>query len=135
MATGEKQSRLLVLYNKYARNMIAACAVPNFTRATQATVRNQTKISEALVACALERHSAEHGEYPETLAALTPQFIGQIPHDLIGGAPLKYRRTADGKFLLYSIGWNERDDGGVVARNKDGSENRTDGDWVWGSSK
>jgi hypothetical protein len=145
MATGEKQSRLLALYNKYARNMIAACAVPNFTRATQATVRNQTKISEALVACALERHRAAQGEYPETLAALTPQFIGQIPHDLIGGEPLKYRRTTDpsspgydaagGKFLLYSIGWNEKDDGGVVARNKDGSENRTDGDWVWGASK
>jgi hypothetical protein len=41
--------------------------------------------------------------------------------DLVGGKPLVYRRTRDGKFTLYSIGWNEKDDGGSTSL-----------DWLWG---
>ena len=48
----------------------------------------------------------------ESLDALAPQFIETIPHDIIGGQPLHYRRTEDGQFVLYSVGWNETDDGG-----------------------
>ncbi len=66
------------------------------------------------IACALERYHLAHGEYPETLDALMPQFMEKMPHDIIGGQPLHYRRTDDGKFLLYSVGWNETDDGGQV---------------------
>jgi len=35
----------------------------------------------------------------------------------------KYRLTANGQFLLYSVGWNERDDNGNPEKDK--------GDWVW----
>ena len=68
----------------------------------------------ARTAIALERYRLAHGEFPESLDALAPQFIAKVPHDVIGGQPLKYRRTADGQFVLYSVGWNETDDGGVV---------------------
>jgi hypothetical protein len=44
---------------------------------------------------------------------------------------LHYRRTADGQFALYSVGWNETDDGGVVGLNKDGGVDINQGDWVW----
>ena len=48
------------------------------------------------------------------------------------GQPLRYRRTDDGKFVLYSVGWNEKDDGGTVVISKGGSTVDTDeGDWVW----
>ena len=86
----------------------------------------------ARVACALERYRLTHGQYPEALDALAPQFIEEIPHDLINGQPLHYRRTDDGKFVLYSIGWNEKDDGGVVIfRSNNGSVDMEQGDWVW----
>lgn len=91
----------------------------------------QSSIDLARVACALERYHLAHGEYPETLNALAPQFIAQVPRDIIGGQPLHYKRTADGKFLLYSVGWNETDDGGQVALTKNGSPDREKGDWVW----
>jgi tetratricopeptide (TPR) repeat protein len=91
----------------------------------------QASVDLAQVACALERYRLAHGEYPETLDALAPQFIENIPHDIIGGEPLNYRATADGKFLLYSVGWNEKDDGGQIVLKKDGSEDRETGDWVW----
>jgi len=86
------------------------------------TARVQTHVHEALIACALERYRLAHNAYPETLDVLVPQYLAQVPRDIIGGQPLHYRPTADGKFLLYSIGWNESDDGGNPA---------DDADWVW----
>jgi hypothetical protein len=120
---------------------LAAIAIPDYVKATLTLARNQTMVNEAQIACALERYHLAHGEYPESLDALVPQFTEKLPHDIISGPPspgsgaasqpLHYRRTADGNFLLYSIGWNETDDGGEVALSKDGSEDREKGDWVW----
>ena len=104
----------------------ARIAIPNFTKAWQTTAHNQTMVNEGQIVCALERYHLAHGEYPEMLDALSPQFIEKIPHDIIGGQPLHYRRTADGKFLLYSVGWNETDDGGL-----DGGNDFTKADWIW----
>ncbi len=116
-------------------------AVPNSPKAAQTLAYNQTLANEAQIVCALERYHLAHGEYPETLDALVPQFITKLPHDMIGGPPsqgsgaasqpLHYHRTASGKFLLYSVGWNETDDGGQVVLQKDGSVDREKGDWVW----
>jgi hypothetical protein len=92
----------------------------------------QASIDLARVACALERYRLAHGQYPETLDALAPQFIEKVPHDIINGKPLHYRRTDGGRFLLYSVGWNETDDGGTVVFLKNGSSvDRDKGDWVW----
>jgi hypothetical protein len=91
----------------------------------------QTCVDLAQVACALERYHLAHGEYPETLDALAPQYLQTIPHDIINGQPLHYHRTSDGNFLLYSVGWNETDDGGQIAFTKNGSVDRNRGDWVW----
>jgi hypothetical protein len=44
---------------------------------------------------------------------------------------LLYRRTNDGQFVLYSLGWNETDDGGQIALRENGSFDRDKGDWVW----
>jgi len=104
---------------------LASMAVPNFARAAQTTARNQTLANEAFLACGLERYRLAHGQYPDTLEALLPQFADKLPHDLIGGQPLKYHRTADGHYVLYSIGWNEKDDGGVPGKTA------AEGDWVW----
>jgi hypothetical protein len=106
--------------------------------AISATIRKiaaiQSSIDLARVACALERYHLAHGEYPEMLNVLVPQFIAQLPHDIINGQPLHYRRTDDGKFVLYSVGWNETDDGGQIALTKGEGGfpiDREKGDWVW----
>ena len=93
----------------------------------------QASVDLARVAVALERYRLAHGEYPESLDALAPQFIEKVPHDVIGGQPLKYWREVGGQFVLYSVGWNERDDGGVVVLEKGSTPavNRDEGDWVW----
>jgi hypothetical protein len=114
--------------HKSPYNYLAAIVIPNFNKAWQTTAHNQTMANEAQIVCALERYRLAHGEYPGTLDALAPQFIEKIPHDIVGGEPLIYRPTADGKFLLYSIGWNEKDDDGKsVGTGADYAK----GDWVW----
>ncbi len=106
-------------------NFLVAIAIPNFMRAVQTAARNQTSLNEARVACGLERCRLATGQYPERLEGLSPQWVESIPHDLIGGQPLKYRRSNEGGFVLYSVGWNETDDGGVAGNS------REQGDWVW----
>ena len=111
---------------------IAAESIPNFTKAWQTTAHYQTLVNEAAIACALERYRLARGEYPEMLDALMPQFIEKLPHDIIGGQPLHYQRTDNGKFLLYSIGWNETDDGGQASpMDQYGTIDYNRGDWVW----
>lgn len=89
----------------------------------------QESIDLARIAVALERFRLAQGKYPDSLDRLKPQFMAEVPPDLIGGQPLKYRLT-NGAFILYSIGWNEKDDGGISAV-KSGSADSDDGDWVW----
>jgi len=114
------------LYNLFERMLLPAPGrlVTRFANA-------QAYVALARVAIALERYRLAHGEYPETLDALVPQFIAKLPRDVINGQPLKYRRTNDGRFVLYSVGWNETDDGGSVAVTKNGHVDWENGDWVW----
>ena len=59
-------------------------------------------------------------------------LVKTVPVDIISGKPLKYHRKEDGSFLLYSVGWNEKDNEGTVVMSQDGkSEDVTQGDWVW----
>ena len=95
-----------------------------------AWAKTQASVAMARIACALERYRQTHGNYPDTLDVLAPGFIAAIPHDIINGEPLHYRRTADGLFVLYSVGWDKKDDGGVPTSRFD-LFSRSSGDWVW----
>lgn len=65
--------------------------------------------------CALELHKREHGAYPETLDALVPAYMPDLPVDpFTEEGPLVYR-PVDGGYLLYALGPNMVDDGGVSA--------------------
>ena len=109
-----------------------------FAREARYFAFTQSSLDRARVACALERHRLAEGEYPATLDALAPRFMEKLPHDIINGQPLHYRRTDGGRFLLYSVGWNGTDDGGIVVRNKIHMLDRfgeDEGDWVWPNSE
>jgi hypothetical protein len=106
--------------HKTPYKILAMVGIPNFTRAFQTMGKNQTLADVTYLACALERYRMANGQYPDALDKLVPQFAQKIPLDIIKGQPLHYR-CADGKqFSLYSVGWNEADDGGNAEL-----------DWVW----
>jgi hypothetical protein len=112
-------------------NFFAGLLLPSLSRAAEKFARIEAAVDLATVACALERYQLAHGEYPKALDELVPRFIAKLPHDIINGQPLKYQRTGDGRFLLYSVGWNEIDDDGEVELTKTGRADWNEGDWVW----
>jgi len=81
----------------------------------------------AIVACGLERYRLKHGSYPTTLKELeTSKLVTSIPLDM-DGQPVRYRRTNDEWYNLYSIGPNGRDDGGEFVE----VESKPALDWPW----
>jgi len=105
--------------------------LPALGRAAEKFARAQCSIDLARIACALDRYRLANGQFPDTLEALAPKFIEKLPYDVINGQPLKYRRSDDGQFVLYSVGLNETDDGGQIALTKSGNADINKGDWVW----
>lgn len=64
-----------------------------------------------LLAC--RAHEDATGRMPETLASLVPDYLPAVPRDPFDGAPFRYSAE---RRLLYSIGENLVDDGGVDGR-------------------
>lgn len=115
-------------------NLLAKLALPVYSSILLRTAGAHVSLQQTAVACAIERFRLRNGEFPETLDALLPTYLTAPVRDVFSGESLRYKRHADGTYLLYSIGWNEVDDGGVIARTQ-GSPNKvqdiTQGDWVW----
>ena len=114
--------------------ILAKMLLPALEKAVRKSARMQSYVDSTRVACALERCRLANGAPPDRLDALVPVFIDAVPHDVIDGKPLRYRRNADGGFVLYSIGWNKTDDGGQLAwlqQKKERNVDVTQGDWVW----
>jgi len=61
-----------------------------------------------------------NGSLPESLSELVPQIISEIPVDPFdpGGGLLQYRRTEEG-YVLYSVGPNGSDEGGIPPDEED----------------
>jgi hypothetical protein len=92
----------------------------------------QNGVNQTILACALERHRLATGKFPESLGAVGAHLPGAMPGDVITGKPMKYRSSTDGQFLLYSVGWNEQDEGGKVIMDKQtNAPDANQGDWVW----
>jgi hypothetical protein len=62
---------------------------------------------------ALQIYNREHGEFPDTIDTLMPNYVTEIPKDTFSNGKLIYKK--DGKhFLLYSVGDDRTDDGGDI---------------------
>jgi hypothetical protein len=108
--------------------LFAAVLLPSLNNIAAKIAMAQTAANQAALGCALERYRIKKGQSPSTLQDLVPQFISRTPNDVITGEPYRYRRTDDDNFILYSVGWNEKDDGGVPGKTL---FDQSRGDWVW----
>jgi hypothetical protein len=110
----------------FARSAMASEKVPERVM----TIESARALT--VTAIALERFHLNHGEYPQNLSALVPEFLTSVPRDPVDGQPLRYRRDDDGAFLLYSVGEDGVDNGGDPHPEKSGSSAwRSGRDWVW----
>lgn len=101
--------------------VLVAMAVPGWVRTKQGETRTGARLAVAQVAFALELYKAEHGEYPDSLDALAPELLGQVPLDPFTGGPLTYARDGEG-FFVYSVGLNGVDDEGLTETEEAGKK-------------
>lgn len=109
------QSRLQMMNNLHRISMRFQNQGSSFLgRAVEAEAERRILIT----VIALERHRGKYGAYPQTLAALAPEFLKIPLPDFMDGQPLRYRLTDDGHFFLYSVGLDCMDDGGKMPSQK-----------------
>ncbi len=117
--------------------ILTAMVAPVTTSVTRRAAYAQALISQAVIACALERYRLAQGAYPDSLGAVHRADGTPLPLDEMSGKPMGYRKTADGKYALWSVGFDGRDDGGkrVLDAKHPESTRFSDedyvGDWVW----
>lgn len=129
----EIERRAAQIHSRHPYRFLAPSFLPPFAGTLEKVAHAQATIHQATLACALERYWLRHRSYPVSLRSLVPRYCKRIPHDPITGGPMKYSLTEDGGYQIYSVGWNQIDDGGRVAikaTNQIRHDSR-DGDWVW----
>ncbi len=90
---------------------LARMLVPALGRARLAFARGKAQKAVLDAVAALELYRQKKGAYPANLNE-PEEILRAIPLDPFSNEPLKYNRTEDG-YLIYSIGDNLVDDGGV----------------------
>jgi len=71
-------------------------------------LNNDLEVTATLLA--LRAYQQKHGRLPEQLEMLVPEFLDAAPQDEFDGKPLRYDSA---RKLLYSVGADGKDDGGV----------------------
>jgi hypothetical protein len=84
-----------------------------------ASKRDEAAARLALARCALALDACRRqtGSYPRSLDAAQEMRGRPLPEDPFTGGPFRYRLRGDG-YLLYSVGANRQDDGGVNNRHR-----------------
>jgi hypothetical protein len=78
-------------------------------------VRTQAELRCAMAGLATERYRRARGDWPESLAALVPNYLANIPVDPFDRQPLRMRRQEKG-VVIYSIDPDGQDCGGILIR-------------------
>jgi len=104
---------------------LTTIAFPVIANGVAKAARAEADVRLARLALRLEEYRLAHGQYPEELTNL-PDLPPHLNQEVLNEDPLRYWRKGEG-YLLYSTGWNQKDDGGVL------DADPKQGDWVWPS--
>jgi hypothetical protein len=94
----------------------------------QAMVESIMLANRTGLACRL--YKSRTGRYPGTLDELVPGLLAEVPIDPFTGKPMVYRREGEG-FVVYSLGSNQKDDGGRSTYMITQLVMDKDDDWSW----
>jgi hypothetical protein len=108
--------------------VLARLLLPALTKASGRFSRAQATANQVALACALERYHKTQHAYPESLTALVPAYLADLPNEAVSTNAMRYVRAGDG-YILYSTGWDGVDDGGALINTK--ATEAQKGDWVW----
>lgn len=89
--------------------------LPSLSRACELSVQHVARLRVTDAALAAEQFRMAHDRFPESLDELVPEYLEAIPQDPFAGEPIRLAGTDFG-LVIYSVGLNETDDGGNLAR-------------------
>ena len=95
-----------------------------------AALQDQAELRSAVAAIACERHRQATGQWPDSLAELPKSLLPAVPRDPFDGQPLRYRKLPDG-VVVYSVGYDGKDDGGYFGGREIRDERRDVGFRLW----
>jgi hypothetical protein len=93
--------------------------------------KDKAEIEAFITVAGLQYYRKTQGQYPENLDKLVKaRIIKELPMDPYSDKALIYRRTGDG-FILYSVGENFVDDGGIAQKYDRWGDEDEEGDRVF----
>ena len=98
------------------RHLLTSQTLSEMEKTLQRSLVVQVQREMVLAAIALQRYELRHGNPAADLPALVPEFLREVPWDYFAAAPLRYQPGGRDQFVLYSIGPDEKDDGGNASR-------------------
>ncbi len=106
-------------------NLFLGVLMPAFGAVHRIDYRIKTDIHSVPVIAAVLRFKADTEQYPQDLTELQRAgYIHEIPIDPFSDKLIIYKKTDEG-FILYSVGLDYKDDGGVLGTNNEGEK------WIW----
>ncbi len=117
--------------NTKQQAVLVRLLAPALSKVAAAGVRSRVELRCAIAALAAERYRRDKGRWPDKLEALREaDYLTQFPVDLYDGKPLRFRRLDDG-LLIYSVGPDGEDNGGLIDREKPYSPGTDMGFRLW----
>ncbi len=92
--------------------------MPSLSRAVTLHLRISAQLDCTIAGLAAERYRFETGKLPESLDALVPTYLDEVPTDPFDGEPMRFTQTNEG-IVIYSVSDDLADDGGIVSKQKD----------------
>lgn len=128
------------LIESEARDPLNAMFLPAYGKILSSIHATRTRRDAALLALALHRYRADHGDFPTATCDLVPSYLDELPIDRFDGHPMRTLLTDAGP-VIYTLGPDRDDD---LARRPDTSPKYSkpmnsfrpvntvppDGDWV-----
>ncbi len=100
---------LLSIFNRPIPRMLVTMMLPKLEMSFSRATRCEVDLRATGVVCALTGYARVHGEPPEHLDQLVPDFLPAVPLDPFDGKPLRYRREGS-EWVIWSVGSDLKDD-------------------------
>jgi hypothetical protein len=113
---------------------LSKAMLPNLETTFMKTALMESLALTARTAIACRIYKIHNKTYPDTLDALVPGLLSAVPTDPFTDKPLVYRREGEG-FVVYSLGTNQKDDGGRMTWEVTQLIAEKDDDWTWREKK
>jgi hypothetical protein len=111
MSRAELIERIVKARDQMIGDILISMLAPSVNKMPRAWDRVQQVHDNLRIAFALEWYQRDNRRHPKKLEDLAPKYLKEIPADIFSGKSLIYRPNEKG-YLLYSVGYYGKDEGG-----------------------